>query len=835
MFSELCLVVFPTQKGFIATKEPSRYHRNQRHRRPFPHPFAHPRLGKQRRPLSIYTTFRPWFIQSAKFSVFPAKIPSNGPTIWYSSRKDNTRQGMCESEMIYYAKSADEHGNRITNRQHLQQVAVLARQFGVEIGMPFCSEMAGMTHDFGKYSTAFQNVLEGTASNIDHAICAAAFLYGCGIVKKCAYRMVACVTAAHHSFLQAYDSLEPELKELIAGKGSGTCHSGKQAALFGSAAYGNAKDAFFQDFSDFRFKALEKFPGESLLEKMLRTRLLFSCLVDADYTASAGQPPMTSEGLQPDRLLKDLYAHMQTLRRTSLADRGVNDLRDEVFRQCGETGDAAPGFFTLTAPTGVGKTLALLHFALRHCAAYGKRRIILVLPFLTLTEQSQKVYEKLIPHILADHSQSRLSEEQQELAARWDAPFIITTSVRFFEGLFSCRPKDCRKLHNIAQSVVLFDEAQSLPADLAAATMRAADALCRQYGCTIALSTATQPDFSALPGMETWHAREILPDAGRYYAALRRTRVDWRLDRPTPLPELAGEMAQETSVCAIVNLRRHARQLYDALQTACPEEEQDSLFFLTTDLCPAHRSDSIAAIRARLRDGKPCRVVATQCIEAGVDLDFASMYRALAPLEAIIQASGRCNRNGTMPGGGLVTVFIPEDIRDVYPGDFYRRAAETVKLMQAEGDLDIHAPTAIAAYYHRLFGATQERPELSQAMRAEDYVGVEQAYRLIRQQGVQVVVPYPPKIELFQTVRQQARAEGWTAALLREAAPILVSSYQEEQVRQHCEQIPWRGRRTHQTAESDFYILCTGHENCYRANTGLQWLDGQSVAELFML
>lgn len=179
---------------------------------------------------------------------------------------------------------------------------------------------------------------------------------------------------------------------------------------------------------------------------------------------------------------------------------------------------------------------------------------------------------------MADHSQSRLSEEQQELAARWDAPFLITTSVRFFEGLFSCRPKDCRKLHNIAQSVILFDESQSLPADLAATTVQTAGTLCREYGCTVVLSTATQPDFSALPGMETWHAREILPDAGRYYAAMRRTRVVWRLDRATSLPELAKEMAEQTSVCAIVNLRRHARQLFDALRAARPEEEQDSLF-----------------------------------------------------------------------------------------------------------------------------------------------------------------------------------------------------------------------------------------------------------------
>lgn len=665
-----------------------------------------------------------------------------------------------KSAMIYYAKSANEYGNRLTNCQHLQHVASLARQFGEEVGMPACGEMSGLLHDFGKYALRFQQVLDGTACNIDHAICAAAFLYGCRIVNRPSYRMVASVIAAHHSYLQAYDFLVPELRELLLGEGSGTSHSGKQTALFGPAEYQEAQATFLQDFPSFSFQDLENFPDEPLLEKMLRTRMLFSCLVDADYTSSAGHSLEVAETFHPDQLLRDLYTYMQLLRQNSHSDPHVNALRDEVFHLCGEAGDTAPGLFTLTAPTGVGKTLALLHFALRHCAAQSKRRIILVLPFLTLTEQSQTIYEKLISHILTDHSQSRLSEEQQELAARWDAPFIITTSVRFFESLFSCHPKDCRKLHNIAQSVVLFDEAQSLPADLASATMQAANTLSQQYGCTVVLSTATQPDFSALPDMKNWCVREILPDARRYYAALRRTRVDWRLNAPMSLQKLAREMAPQSSVCAIVNLRRHALQLFYELKAACPAEEHESLFFLITDLCPAHRSNNINAIRTRLRDGKPCRVVSTQCIEAGVDLDFAFMYRALAPLEAIIQAAGRCNRNGTTPDKGVVTVFIPEDSHNIYPGDFYWKAAEIVKRMQSEGELDIHDPSTIARYYRLLFNTTQERPKLAQAILAEDYPGVEQAYRLIQQQGVQVVVPYPSKIELFQTISHRARTEG---------------------------------------------------------------------------
>ena len=211
-----------------------------------------------------------------------------------------------------------------------------------------------------------------------------------------------------------------------------------------------------------------------------------------------------------------------------------------------------------------GKTLALLHFALRHCLKHGKKQIIIVLPFLTLAEQNAKTYSEIIPNVLVDHSQSDLPEEARELAARWSAPVIITTSVRFFEALFSDRPAVCRKLHNIANSVVAFDEAQSLPANLTSATLRAVNELCRRYHTAMVFSTATQPDFAAR-GDLNWTPREILPEHRELFEALRRADVEWRLEHETPLEAIAEEMAGHDSVCTIVNLRRHARQIAAAL------------------------------------------------------------------------------------------------------------------------------------------------------------------------------------------------------------------------------------------------------------------------------
>ena len=734
-------------------------------------------------------------------------------------------------DTIYYAKSEDETGNKVTNRGHLQAVSELAEKFGKEINMPNCAMLAGILHDFGKYSRLFQDVLRGTASNIDHAICAAAFLAGTGPAKSEKYQRVASVIAAHHSVLRAFKLIEPEIKDVFHGRGSRTCSTGRQAALFGRAEFYEAEKAFSRDFPGFHSPKLEKFNDASLDEKMLRTRMLFSCLVDADYTVSSGTPLATEHLLEPEKLLNKLYAYMQTLRAASVSDTSLNAIRDEIFRQCGNVGDTAPGLFTLTAPTGVGKTLALLHFALRHCVANSMRRIILVLPFLTLTEQSELEYKKIIPHILSDHSQSRMSEEQRELAHSWNAPFIITTSVRFFESLFSSRPGDCRKLHNIAQSVIIFDEAQSLPMDLASATMRSVTTLCKNYGCSMVLSTATQPDFSALPDLGEWHPTEIIPDGKKYYGALRRTIVRWRLKCPTALEDIAREMSAQESVCAIVSLRRHAVKLYEMLQNEIPETEADSIFFLTTDLCPEHRSAVISAVRDRLSAHLPCRVVSTQCIESGVDLDFASMYRALAPLEAVIQAAGRCNRNGNNPDSGLVTVFIPEDKREIYPSNSYRYAAHIVKLMCSGGELDIHDPAVIAEYYRRLFSDAKDK--LAGAIAREDYSAVNQEYELIGKHGVQVVVPYNQS--LFEEIRIEAQNTGVTPALIKKAAPITVSSFHEELVRKYCEQIPGRRRRHSEPVESDFYILSTGHENYYRPDMGLQLESPSLDSEIYML
>lgn len=646
---------------------------------------------------------------------------------------------------IFYAKSKRPDGSKPTVAEHLDAVAKWAAVYGEAAGISAQARLAGQIHDFGKYSAAFQDVLCGKRQNVDHASCGAAALLGIwkGNPRGSKMAVIEAVNG-HHDGLKDLLALKPLLLDSLRGTPYLTINNGKTPALSGPEEYQKAMKQFCAEHPNERFSL----PGWALpdraenLETMLYTRMLFSCLVDADYSVSAWEEDHNyfhnadAPPLDIRQCLDKLYAFRDNIRANSSADTQVNQVRDLVFDRCGNCGEtASSGLFTLAAPTGTGKTLALLHFALRHAMAHGKQRIIIVLPFLTLAEQNEATYAEIMPSVLVDHSQSRLGEEMREFAAKWNTPFIITTSVKFFESLFSDQPSDCRKLHNLANSVVVFDEAQSLPLHLTTATLKAVNELCARYQTTMLFSTATQPSFDAIPDLP-WTPTEILPDNDSLYARLCRVDVDWRLDQQTPLHNIAEEMLKQNNVCGIFNLRRHARTVFDRLQLG----DTETAFLISTDLCPAHRTQVVTQIKERQLAGKSCRVASTQCIEAGVDLDFQALYRALAPLDGIIQAAGRCNRNGKI-GKGQMTVFEPDEPR-LYPDDSYRNAANIVKQLVKGGGIRIDDPRDIRRYYTMLFPLMHDKEELSKAIDCRDFAEVARQYRLIEKAGEKLIVPY---------------------------------------------------------------------------------------------
>lgn len=731
----------------------------------------------------------------------------------------------------YYAKSENERHGAIPVREHCGRVSALSAKFGGEFRKSNEAFVAGLFHDFGKYSSTFADVLNGKRKNVDHAFPGAAFLFKClklygqnGSPKWIEYEPIIESVAGHHDGLTSLGEMSEKLDCTYESSDADCCPSGKFPSLRGKAEFNTAKSAFREDFPDFRFTRPGTRDCENMVGDMLDTRMLFSCLVDADYSVSASddEPDYlenNSRGpIDTDSALNALESHRAKIKRGSGADRELNALRDSVFEMCGKAGNLPQGLFTLTAPTGVGKTLAMLNFALRHCAANSMRRVIVVLPFLTLAEQTEKEYRKIFPDILVDHSQKELPDELRELSARWDYPVIITTSVRFFESLFADKPSDCRKLHNIANSVVLFDESQSLPSELAPATIKAVNSLCKKYNCSMVFSTATQPDFGSLKDTE-WRPTEIVPDNSSMFDRTRRVKVEWRLftnsdiGRNPTFADIASEMVENRNVCAIVNLRAHARELFGELRKI---HGNDELYLLTTDLCPAHRLEVVKEIKARQNAHESCIVVATQCIEAGVDLDFDVMFRALAPLEGIIQAAGRCNRNKRLEYGEVI-VFQPDAEGD-YPGDSYGRAAGIVKNLWADNpELDICNPDVIAEYYRRFFNENKTNAKLDEAINSKDYADVAKEYKLIKNSGVQLIVPWSGQVKLFNEIKNAKKIDR---ELLRKAAPITVGCFDVEFVESVATQIKIGSHDNERP--TGYYILNTGFYDKYDSVMGLQ-------------
>jgi CRISPR-associated endonuclease/helicase Cas3 len=349
----------------------------------------------------------------------------------------------------------------------------------------------------------------------------------------------------------------------------------------------------------------------------------------------------------------------------------VNRHRREILASCVAAASWSPGFFSLTVPTGGGKTLASLMLGLKHAFAYGMERVIIVVPYTSIIEQTAEVYRQVFrefgPATVIEHHSS-FDSDNAPIAVRlatenWDGSIIITTAVQFFDSLFSNRRGQCRKLHRLAKSVVILDEAQTLPVGLLAPCLSVLRALVRGYQTSVVLCTATQPALNKrpdfLPGLKD--VREIIPSPVQLYESMRRVRVSYA--GPVSDNELVKRLTARKQVLCIVNTTRHAA----LLAAAIPDS-----FHLSGRMCPAHRLAVLAEIKQRLISGEVCRVISTPVIEAGVDIDFPCVYRAMAGLDQIAQAAGRCNREG-LDEDGEVVVFEPEE--SFPPGHIYQSAA----------------------------------------------------------------------------------------------------------------------------------------------------------------
>jgi CRISPR-associated endonuclease/helicase Cas3 len=584
--------------------------------------------------------------------------------------------------------------------RHLREVADAAATAAAEMGVTHqhraalrrWGQLAGAWHDVGKAAPQFQAYLNTTAAmgrddprrralagTVDHATAGA--LHAWEHLPPGPASIIAACIAGHHGGLPnriGHDGRNG-LEERLAMPRPETLEALRRApADWLEPAAGSLPPP------PFRFD-----PAIIGFQLAFLTRMLFSCLVDGDYLATERfMNPQQAEhrpvyAAEMDNLAKQLDGHLAALRDRAQAlapGSAVNRQRDVVLQRCLQAANQPPGLFDLTVPTGGGKTLSGLAFALHHAACHPQlRRVIVAIPFTSIIEQNAAVYRRALgdfgEHVLEHHSNldpRQLDEDQHPEAVRrrlatenWDAPLVVTTNVQLFESLFAAKTSRCRKLHRVARSVIILDEAQALPPNLLAPTLAALRELVTNYGCTVVLCTATQPALQKRPGFPIGleAPRPILPPAERdvMFASLKRVTVEQvGTLEDEPLADRLSRDDHRQALC-IVNTRRHAAELFGSLRERLPPDTQDGCFHLSGQMCPRHRRLVLWALRRRLRAGAACRVVSTQLIEAGVDVDFPVVYRAVAGLDAVAQAAGRCNREGRLEGLGRLNVFEPAD------------------------------------------------------------------------------------------------------------------------------------------------------------------------------
>jgi len=682
----------------------------------------------------------------------------------------------------FYAHTAeDENGNPLPESSgkwqplatHLRNVAALARQFAEPMGLAAEAEAAGLLHDLGKYSKRFQMRLSNKSIHgVNH--------WTAGARKAAEFKaLLEYAIEGHHTGLPGYGELNQVLRKMnipsCVGEITG-CEESVEELIRRFEADGLRLPANFSR------------PAKDCFANALRTRMLFSCLVDADYldTERHFSPEMAKQRDAPemnaDAALDKLLNHIESLKLKS-TNETVGRIRQQLLEDCLSAALKSPGLFTLTAPTGSGKTLASLAFALKHISHHNSklpanhpsrfRRIIVVIPYTSIIEQTARIYRDLFeplfgPDFVLEHhsavgpreeNKASCVEEEDSYTYRarlasenWASPLIITTSVQFFESLFSNRPSNCRKLHNIARSVVLFDEVQTLPTNLVPSLLSAVSLLVRDYGVTAVFMTATQPAFASVALPYDWKAVEISSEPLAMADAMRRTNIILPpLNQTCSWKEIAGRMSNYPQALCVVNTTRDARELFQLL----PVENR---FHLSARLCPAHRQEKLNLIRKILSDSRNCRLVSTQLIEAGVDVDFPVAFRALGPLDSIIQTAGRCNREGRFAELQPVIVFCPEN--GGFPPGAYKAAAEkTREFLCRHSNAELHKPTFYAEYFSELYHLQgPENPEKDKVFKFSeefDFPAAAAACSLIGNDTHSVLVKWRDGEELIEKLRRE--------------------------------------------------------------------------------
>ena len=646
-------------------------------------------------------------------------------------------------------------------KAHLGDVANLTEEFANKFSAGKLGYYAGLWHDLGKYNPNFQKYLDechgGSGSHIKkvpHAIHGAKLAWDL-------YKLtpLALLIYGHHAGLPQKVILESKLAD--------PKHEEDYKITCANTEQELGQLQIDEDFNSLVRSLLTDSYSYDLL-----TRLLFSCLVDADYldTEEHFKPEQTI-GRQQSIELTYLWTKLEIDREKVIQAAeisSVNQVRREVYKACTAAAELPAGVFRLAVPTGGGKTLSGLSFALKHALKYGLDRVIIAVPYTSIIEQTVNVYRDILGEnaVLEHHSAANTEQfcandregtnddaRQQYAKARlatqnWDAPLIVTTTVQLFESLFANRPSKCRKLHNIVNSVIILDEVQTLPVGLLSPILSVLRELCDRYQVTVVLCTATQPAFTGdtgyLKGLK--NVRDIIaPDlAVQHFQNLQRVNYELHL-QGWLWSELIDDISthQHDRVLIVLNTRKDTLAVLDALNSHSDDFDRANIFHLSTLLCGKHRREVLATVKARLKNNLPCILVSTQVVEAGVDLDFPAVYRAVGPLDRIVQAAGRCNREGKLELGRVV-IFQPSEGK-VPQGEYQTAVDETIRLLKRE-NLNLHDPSIFEEYFQCLYQSGADIHGIQDLRKRLDFPAVAREFRLIRDDTTSVIIEYDDKV-----------------------------------------------------------------------------------------
>ncbi len=668
--------------------------------------------------------------------------------------------------MKYYAHISSDGLRYQTVAEHLTGTAALCQAFAAAFGAEADGELMGLAHDLGKCTDGFQKRLLNNGPKVDHATAGAI-----ACAKQGRTEAAICVTG-HHSGLPDFGN-------------SKTDHAGD--ATFCGRLKKGISEQYLERCGESGIllpQVQPEMPEQNKVKFSFRTRMLYSCLVDADY--------LDTEQFMNGECRRTSYDDMQTLLSRLEAyiapwqnpKTTLNRLRCEILNTCINAGNKPKGIYTLTVPTGGGKTVASLAFALHHAAVHGMKRVIYVIPYTSIIEQNAQVFRSILgsENVLEHHSgvQFDLSDGaptedlQKALAAEnWDMPVVVTTAVQFFESLYANRSSQCRKLHNLANSVIIFDEAQMLPLSHLRPCVAAMASLADNFRSTVVLCTATQPSLSDL--LHTYAPNcpitELCPQTEEMYDSFRR--VTFRQAGVLEDETLAQCLSRHEQVLCIVNSRKAAQSIFSLLP-------QEGSYHLSTLMVPAQRQALLSEIRNRLKSGLPCRVVSTSLIEAGVDVDFPAVYRELAGLDSILQAAGRCNREGKRTASeSIVTIFERAEL----PPLLFRTAVGATRSALLENP-DPAAQKTMQRYFRELRAFSGETLDQYQIIKAFEkgiqgcqlpFRTVAEKFRLIDEHTHTVYVPYGDGSALI----ERLRAGECSRNLFRELGRYSVSVYEQ--------------------------------------------------------